>query len=313
MLPVISIRIESRLREDCKVDYALERNVKLIKTRETEMNIIPIDNLDTPHLSIYAKASEPQLLHLDEPKEGVFIAETANVVLRALEAGYRLESLLVETDRLETEAKPVFLKVEELYGTDELHAIPVYVAEHEVVKNLTGYNLVRGLWAILRRKPLQDLHTFCEGKCRIAVLYDVVNPTNVGAIIRSAAALDMDGALLTKPSVNPLTRRSARVSMGTVFQIPWTMTKESENLPDILSGYGFTTVAMALSDNSVTPDDERLKHIDRLAVFLGTEGTGLPKEIVEACDFRVKIPMGNGVDSLNVAAASAVIFWELRR
>lgn len=276
------------------------------------MNLIPIENFDSPELSFYARATEPQLLHANEPGDGIFIAETANVILRALEAGYRLESMLVETNRLENEAQPVFDLVEKIYGTAALQKLPVYVAEHEVAKKLTGYNLVRGLWAILKRKPLQELPEFCEGKRRIAVLYDVVNPTNVGAIIRSAAALGMEGVLLTKPSVNPLTRRSSRVSMGTVFQIPWTMTKENENLPKILAGYGFSTVAMALTDQSVTPDDERLKRADRLAVFLGTEGTGLPKEIVDACDYRVKIPMGNGVDSLNVAAASAVIFWELR-
>lgn len=277
------------------------------------MNLIPINNLDDPWLSLYARASEAQLLHVYEPAEGVFIAETANVVIRALEAGYRLESLLVETDRMDVEARPVFDKVRELYGQQELDTLPVYVAEHEVVSRLTGYNLVRGLWAIVRRKPLTDPVTFCRDKCRLAVLYDIVNPTNVGAIIRSAAALGMDGALLTKPSVNPLTRRSARVSMGTVFQIPWTITEESYSLPRLLKEQGFTNVAMALTDNSITPDDSSLKNIDRMAIFLGTEGTGLPKEVIDGCDIRVRIPMGNGVDSLNVAAASAVIFWELRK
>lgn len=276
------------------------------------MNLIPIENFEAPMLSLYKRATEAQLLHMDEPNIGVFIAETANVVLRALEAGYRLESLLVESNRLEAEAEPVFQMVREMYGEEALNEIPVYVAEHEVVRNLTGYNLVRGLWAVLRRKPLEDLETFCRGKDRIAVLYDVVNPTNVGAIIRSAAALGMEGVLLTKPSVNPLTRRSARVSMGTVFQIPWTMTEESENLPAILAGCGFSTVAMALTENAVPPDDAQLRKKNRLAVFLGTEGTGLPEAVVDACDHRVMIPMGNGVDSLNVAAASAVIFWELR-
>lgn len=278
---------------------------------EREVNIIRIKDLDTQELSLYAKASEPQLLHANEPDEGVFIAETANVVIRAMEAGYKLESVLVEEQRLEAEAKPVFEKMEELYGAEAMSSIPIYVAEHEVVRDLTGYNLVRGLWAILKRKPLQPLPDFLADKSRVVVLYDVVNPTNVGAIIRSAAALGMDGAILTKASVNPLTRRSARVSMGTVFQMPWTMIDESEELLRCLSDDGFKTVAMALTDNSLMPDDKRLKHEEKIAVFMGTEGAGLPDAIVETCDHRVRIPMGNGVDSLNVAAASAIIFWEL--
>ena len=279
------------------------------------INRTEIENLDAPELGIYANASEAELLHYYEPKTGVFIAETANVVLRALEAGYRVESMLVEDKRVELEAGPVFRKIAELYGEDELAEIPVYVAPHEVVNRLTGYNLVRGLWAVMRRKELPSLEDFLKGKNRIAVLYDVVNPTNVGAIIRSAAALGMDGVLLTDHSVNPLTRRSSRVSMGTVFQIPWTVVptpvKDSEGLPEILKKYGFQSAAMALKDDSVTPDHEALKKCERLAVFLGTEGDGLPDALIEECDYTVRIPMMHGVDSLNVAAASAVIFWEL--
>ena len=280
------------------------------------MNIIPIENLDAPELALYAHASEAELMHLHEPREGVFIAETANVILRALEAGYRIVSVLAETERLEIEAAPVFEKVMELYGEDEGNRIPVYTAKHEVVTRLTGYNLVRGLWAVLDRKPVMGLKEFCEGKNRITVLYDVVNPTNVGAIIRSAAALGMDGAVLTDHSVNPLTRRSSRVSMGTVFQLPWTVVEnDSEegglNLPRTLASLGYTTVAMALKDDSVTPRDERLKNREKTAIFLGTEGTGLPQEIIDSCEITVRIPMYHGVDSLNVAAASAVIFWEL--
>ena len=280
------------------------------------MNIIPIENLDAPELALYAHASEAELMHLHEPREGVFIAETANVILRALEAGYRIVSVLAETERLEIEAAPVFEKVMELYGEDEGNRIPVYTAKHEVVTRLTGYNLVRGLWAVLDRKPVMGLKEFCEGKNRITVLYDVVNPTNVGAIIRSAAALGMDGAVLTDHSVNPLTRRSSRVSMGTVFQLPWTVVEnDSEegglNLPRTLASFGYTTVAMALKDDSVTPRDERLKNREKTAIFLGTEGTGLPQEIIDSCEITVRIPMFHGVDSLNVAAASAVIFWEL--
>ena len=208
------------------------------------INRTEIENLDAPELGIYANASEAELLHYYEPKTGVFIAETANVVLRALEAGYRVESMLVEDKRVELEAGPVFRKIAELYGEDELAEIPVYVAPHEVVNRLTGYNLVRGLWAVMRGKELPSFEDFLKGKNRIAVLYDVVNPTNVGAIIRSAAALGMDGVLLTDHSVNPLTRRSSRVSMGTVFQIPWTVVptpvKDSEGLPKSLKNTDFS-------------------------------------------------------------------------
>lgn len=277
------------------------------------MNLIHIDNLEAPELKIYSNASEAELLHYYEPYDGVFIAETANVILRALEAGYKVESILVETKRLEIEARPIFDKIKELYGEDELNSIPVYEAEHEVVSELTGYNLVRGLWAVLKRKPVQELSEFLEGKRHVAVLYDVVNPTNVGAIIRSAAALGMDGVILTDHSVNPLTRRSSRVSMGTVFQIPWTVTETNSALPGILSESGFRTIAMALKDNSLLPDDETIKMSGRVAVFLGTEGDGLPDEVIEGCDDTVRIPMMHGVDSLNVAAASAVIFWELMK
>ena len=281
------------------------------------MNYIEITDLEAPELNIYAHASEAELLHYYEPQDGVFIAETANVVLRALEAGYEVESMLVETKRLEIEAGPVFSGIKEKYGEDVLNAIPVYVAPHEVVSRLTGYNLVRGLWAVLKRRPLPVPEEFCREKKRIAVLYDVVNPTNVGAIIRSAAALGMDGVLLTDHSVNPLTRRSSRVSMGTVFQIPWTVFPTPgagyPGLPVQLNKMGFSTAAMALCENSITPDNARLKEEEKLAIFLGTEGEGLPKDVIAACDYQVMIPMKHGVDSLNVAAASAVIFWELAR
>jgi len=288
------------------------RNPGLDDRNESDMNLKEITDLESPELNIFSHTSEAELLHYYEPAEGVFIAETANVVLRALEAGYEAESMLVETNRMETEAGPVFSFIREKYGEEVLNAIPVYVAEHEVVKNLTGYNLVRGLWAVLRRKPVPSLNEFCEGKRRIAVLYDVVNPTNVGAIIRSAAALGMDGVILTDHSVNPLTRRSSRVSMGTVFQIPWTVVS-GEDTVFSLKKAGFATAAMALCENSITPDDERLKKEEKLAIFLGTEGDGLPKELINECDYQVMIPMMHGVDSLNVAAASAVMFWELAK
>ncbi len=275
------------------------------------LNLIEVNDLEAPQLAVYAHASEAELLHFYEPDGGVFIAETANVVLRALEAGYMIESLLVEKQRLHIEAAPVFEKILSLYGQTVLSDIPVYTADHETVKELTGYNLVRGLWTVMRRKKTESLKSFCRDKNRLAVIYDVVNPTNVGAIIRSAAALGMDGVLLTAGSVDPLTRRSARVSMGTVFEIPWTVAPKDVDPARVLPELGFHTAAMALTDNSVGPDDESLKKEDRLAVFLGTEGTGLPRDVIESCSSRIMIPMYHGVDSLNVAAASAVIFWEL--
>lgn len=279
------------------------------------MNVIPIEDLNAPELDVYSRLSEVQLYRYFEPKLGIFIAESANVILRALEAGYEPLSLLVETQRMEKEAQPVLDKMEALFGRERLEAIPIHVADHEVVTKLTGYSLVRGLWAVLRRKNTQDLEAFCHGKRRIALLHDVVNPTNVGAIIRSAAALGMDGVLLTHGSVDPLTRRSARVSMGTVFQIPWTVCPRDEGdgiaVIKRLHALGFQTVAMALTEDSVGIDHGNLKAAEKLAVVLGTEGDGLPEEVIQACTYRVKIPMYHGVDSLNVAAASAVAFWEL--
>ena len=237
------------------------------------------------------------------------------MVLRALEAGYEPISLLVEEQRLEKEARPVIEMIESLLPGNESDKVKVYIADHEMVKDLTGYALVRGLWAVLRRKPLERLEDFCKGKKKIAVLYDIMNPTNAGAIIRSAAALGVEGVVLTSGSVNPLSRRSARVSMGTVFQVPWTMALPEESgetrLIEILHAYGYRTAAMALSDDSVSVSDERLKAEDKLAIVLGTEGDGLPKDVIRACTYTVKIPMANGVDSLNVAAASAVAFWEI--
>ena len=285
--------------------------------KSDELNLKEIAGTDDPDLEVFAHASEAELYRYYEPEDGIFIAETANVILRALEAGYEILSMLVEDKRLHIEAAPVFDKVEELYGIEKVKSIPVYVAGHDVVTKLTGYNLVRGLWATFRRKPLPSLEDFCAGKNKIAVLYDVVNPTNVGAIIRSAAALSVDGVLLTDHSVNPLTRRSSRVSMGTVFQIPWTVVskndEEEKNIVERLQKLNYKTIAMALTENSVRPDDENLKREERKAIILGTEGDGLPDGVIEKCDYRVMIPMGHGVDSLNVAAASAVIFWEFTK
>ncbi|MBP3754752.1 MAG: RNA methyltransferase [Lachnospiraceae bacterium] len=279
------------------------------------MNFIEITDINAPELDVFSRISEVQLYRYYEPEIGIFLAESANVILRALEAGYEPLSMLVETRRIEIEARPVFDAIEKLCGKDKLESIPVYTADTEIVTQLTGYTLVRGLWMTLRRKPEIPVEEFCRDKKRITVLFDVVNPTNVGAIIRSAAALGMDGALLSYASVDPLTRRSARVSMGTVFQMPWTKAgkEESEgiNLIRTLQSYGFKTVAMALTEDSTSIDNDEIRANEKLAVIMGTEGTGLPKDVIAACDYRVMIPMYHGVDSLNVAAASAVAFWEL--
>jgi len=279
------------------------------------VNFIEITDINAPELDVFSRISEVQLYRYYEPEIGIFLAESANVILRALEAGYEPLSMLVETNRIEIEARPVFDAIEKLCGKDKLESIPVYTADTEIVTQLTGYTLVRGLWMTLRRKPEIPVEEFCRDKKRITVLFDVVNPTNVGAIIRSAAALGMDGALLSYASVDPLTRRSARVSMGTVFQMPWTKAgkEESEgiNLIRTLQSYGFKTVAMALTEDSTSIDNDEIRANEKLAVIMGTEGTGLPKDVIAACDYRVMIPMYHGVDSLNVAAASAVAFWEL--
>lgn len=279
------------------------------------MQIIHIEDINAPELEIFTKLSEVQLLRYFEPDIGVFVSESANVVLRALEAGYEPISLLIESHRFEKEARPVLDMIEKNLPKETQDSLKIYIADHETVKDLTGYALVRGLWAVLRRKPLEKLTDFCNNKRKLAVLYDTMNPTNVGAMIRSAAALGMDGVILTGGSANPLSRRSARVSMGTVFQVPWTMASKEESastaLIEILHSFGYETAAMALSDNSISVSDERLKKAEKLAVILGTEGDGLPKEVISACTYTVKIPMSHGVDSLNVAAAGAVAFWEL--
>ena len=281
------------------------------------MNFIEITDINAPELDVFSRITEPQLRTYFEPEIGIFLAETANVIMRAIEAGYEPLSMLVEKERLEAEAGPVFECIEKYCGKEKLISMPVYIAGRDIVTRLTGYTLVRGLWMTLRRRPEMSVEEFCRDKKRITVLMDVVNPTNVGAIIRSAAALGMDGVLLTHASVDPLTRRSARVSMGTCFQIPWTKAtleqSEGLNLLDILHSYGFKTVAMALTEDSTSIDNDEIRANEKLAVLMGSEGPGLPKEVIAASDYRVMIPMYHGVDSLNVAAASAVAFWELTK
>ena len=279
------------------------------------MNLIEIKDINAPELYVFSGISEVQLYRYYEPELGIFIAESANVIIRALEAGYEPLSMLVEKERLETEAAPVFATIEKIWGNRQKESIPVYVAGHDIVTKLTGYTLIRGLWMTLRRKAFLPISEFCRDKKRIAVLDDIVNPTNVGAIIRSAAALGVEGVILTHDSVDPLARRSSRVSMGTVFQIPWTKAEKEQsagdNLVRLLQSYGYKTVAMALTGDSTGIDNPEIRTHDKLAIILGTEGTGLRDEVIAASDYRVMIPMHHGVDSLNVAAASAISFWEL--
>ena len=281
------------------------------------MNLIEITDITAPELEVFTKCSEPQLYRYFEPELGIFVAESASVILRALEDGYEPLSVLVETGRMEGEAAPVFEAIERYWGREKLDTIPVYTAGVDIVTRLTGYALVRGLWMTMRRRPATPLQEFCRDKKRMVVLFEVVNPANAGAIVRSAAALGMDSVLFSYGSVDPLARRASRVSMGTVFQIPWTYATKEETegtaLVRNLQSYGFKTVAMALTEDSTSVDNDEIRANEKLAVFLGSEGPGLPKEVIAACDYRVRIPMHHGVDSLNVAAASAVSFWELMK
>lgn len=271
-------------------------------------NIIEITDFYAAELDVYARLTEAQLLNKDRPEEGLFIAESPKVVTRALDAGYEPVSMLVEDCHVEGEAKELITRCSE---------IPVYTAPFEVLTQLTGYKLTRGLLCVMRRKPLPTVQDVCKEARRIAVLENVMNPTNVGAAIRSAAALNMDALLLTPGCSNPLYRRAIRVSMGTVFQIPWTFLEEEEtgNWPAegmaYLKELGFRTASMALRHESVEIGDERLRREKKLAVLLGTEGDGLMEATIRGSDYTIKIPMTHGVDSLNVAAASAVAFWEL--
>ena len=268
--------------------------------------MIKITDFNMPELDIYARYPEVQLRRLFEPEPGIFLAETSTVITRALAAGYEPVSFLVERSKLgELEA-----------FTPWVERMPVYVLEHEELKKLTGYELTRGMLCAMRRKELPTQDELLAGVCRIAVLENVMNPTNVGAIFRSAAALNMDAVFLTAGCADPLYRRAIRVSMGTVFQIPWTYLEGAAQegaLPGIrkLQENGFLTVSMALREDSVSIRDPIFRAAEKLAVILGTEGEGLSDGTITASDYTVRIPMSHGVDSLNVAAASAVAFWEL--
>ena len=270
-------------------------------------NIIEITEFMSPELDVYARLTENQLLNRHEPEKGLFIAESPNVVERALNAGYTPVSLLLERKHITGQAAHII---------DRCGDIPVYTADFDVLTQLTGFQLTRGVLCAMRRKPLPDVREVCAGARRIAILENVMNPTNVGAIFRSAAALNMDAVLLTPACSNPLYRRSTRVSMGTVFQIPWTYIGNEESLwPEqgisLLKSMGFKTAAMALSEQAVNIDNPQLMAEEKLAVILGTEGDGLASSTIADCDYTVCIPMAHGVDSLNVAAASAVAFWQL--
>lgn len=264
-------------------------------------NIIEITDFNSPQLDIYARMSEGQLLNRHEPEKGIFIAESPKVVERALDAGCEPISMLVECKHIDGEAKPII---------DRCREVPVYTAPFEVLTQLTGFKLTRGMLCAMHRPQLPNVSEVCSKARRIAVLENVMNPTNVGAIFRSAAALNMDAVLLTHGCSNPLYRRAIRVSMGTVFQIPWTFLNEEKGVSE-LKELGFKTAAMALTDDSVSIDNEELLAEEKLAIVLGTEGDGLAKETIADCDYTVKIPMSHGVDSLNVAAASAVAFWQM--
>jgi tRNA G18 (ribose-2'-O)-methylase SpoU len=261
-----------------------------------------ITDFSDPRLDVYARLTEAQLLNRFEPKKGMFIAESPKVIQRALDAGCQPVSLLVERGHVNEEAAAAI---------ERCGDVPVFTAPLDVLTKLTGFQLTRGMLCAMRRPQLPTLEQTLAGAKRVTVLENIQNPTNVGAIFRSAAALGMDAVLLTPNCSNPLYRRSCRVSMGTVFQIPWTYV--SDNWVQELKALGYKTAAMALKDDSYAIDAPELRSVEKLAVVLGSEGDGLAESTITDCDYTVKIPMYHGVDSLNVAAASAVAFWELRK
>ena len=271
-------------------------------------NIIEITDFTAPELDVYARLTEAQLLNREEPAKGLFIAESPKVIERALDAGCEPVSLLMERRHIDSQAKDVIARCGD---------IPVYTSDLDILTKLTGFQLTRGVLCAMRRPQLKSVEEVVRDARRIVILENVMNPTNVGAIFRSAAALGMDAVLLTPGCSNPLYRRAARVSMGTVFQIPWTfigseMADWPETGMDKLRALGFRTAAMALRNDSVSIDDPLLLAEKKLAIILGSEGDGLTNDTIADCDYTVKIPMYHDVDSLNVAAASAVAFWQLR-
>ena len=271
-------------------------------------NIIEITDFTAPELDVYARLTEAQLLNREEPAKGLFIAESPKVIERALDAGCQPVSLLMERKHIDSQAKDVIARCGD---------IPVYTSDLDILTKLTGFQLTRGVLCAMRRPQLKGVEETVRDAKRIVILENVMNPTNVGAIFRSAAALGMDAVLLTPGCSNPLYRRAARVSMGTVFQIPWTfigseMSDWPESGMNNLRALGFKTAAMALRDDSLSIDDPKLLAEEKLAIILGSEGDGLTNDTIADCDYTVRIPMYHDVDSLNVAAASAVAFWQLR-
>ena len=272
-------------------------------------NIIEIADLHAPELDPYARLTQNQLRNRLEPEKGIFIAESPKVIDRALDAGYEPVSLLMERRQITGPAAGILSRCGDA---------PVYTADRELLAALTGFELTRGVLCAFRRPAPRPVEELCRDARRVAVLEGIVDSTNVGAIFRSAAALNMDAVLINPSCCDPLCRRAVRVSMGTVFQVPWGQLGDSpadwpEKGMDVLHALGFRTAAMALSDRSVSIDDEQLAREPKLAIVLGTEGDGLAASTIASCDYTVKIPMSHGVDSLNVAAASAVAFWQLGR
>lgn len=274
-------------------------------------NIIKISNLNEKEIWPYVSRSEVGLLRCNEPQPGIFVAESPNVIERAINAGYEPVSFLIEEKYLDGSIRDGMVRFELI---ERFPDVPVYTACGEVLKDLIGYRLTRGMLAAFKRKRLMTLSEIIKGKRRIAVLEDIVNPTNIGAIFRSAAALKMDAVILSYGCSDPLYKRASRVAMGNVFLLPWTI-MDKGMWPDegmkILRSEGFKTAAMALCNDSVSIADKNLHQEEKLALVLGTEGSGLLDETIKQCDYTVKIPMADGVDSLNVAAAAAVAFWEL--
>lgn len=264
------------------------------------MPVIEIHSLTHPGVEIFHSLTEAQLRQQKDHEWGLFIAESPKVIQVALGAGYQPMALLCERKHVEGDARPII---------DQHPEMPVYIGKRPLLKQLTGYTLTRGVLCAMRRKALPSVAEVCQGARRVVVIDNVVDTTNIGAIFRSAAALGIDGVLLTPNSCDPLNRRAIRVSMGSVFLVPWTWL----DCPvEDLRQHGFRTVAMALSDNSISIDAPALAKEPRLAIIMGTEGDGLPKETIQGADYVVRIPMSHQVDSLNVAAAAAVAFWELR-
>lgn len=266
-------------------------------------NIIEIHDFSDPALDVYARLTENQLLNRADPDNALFVAESPLVIGRALDAGCEPVSFLMERQHTQGKGREILARC--------CQDIPVYTADESVLTQLTGFHLTRGMLCAMRRPKLQSVEDVCRDARRVVVLENVMNPTNIGAIFRSAAALGMDAVLLTTAGSDPLYRRASRVSMGNVFLIPWTYLPESGDWTQLLRDLGFRTVAMALRNDSVRLDDPRLAAEEKLAIVMGTEGDGLASSTIASCDYTVRIPMYHGVDSLNVAAASAVAFYEL--